>query len=111
MNDPAYLLATFQSLKGPPRLRAMGKMEAGSYLLSHTLEGAVPSAQESLTSVFGMGNGWDLSAIATGQGGCERMVEGWTEVLARPTEVGVIFSCPRPTLHLAVRSVARFTRG
>ena len=31
--------------------------EAGNYLLSHSREAAVPSAQESLTSVFGMGTG------------------------------------------------------
>ena len=36
-------------------------MEAGSYLLSHTLAGAVPSAQQGLTSVFGMGTGVTLA--------------------------------------------------
>jgi hypothetical protein len=30
---------------------------SGSYLLSHTVARAVPSAQEGLTSVFGMGTG------------------------------------------------------
>ena len=33
---------------------------AGSYLLSHSVAAAVPSAQEGLTSVFGMGTGMTL---------------------------------------------------
>ena len=32
-------------------------LKAGSYLLSHSGEAAVPSAREGLTSVFGMGTG------------------------------------------------------
>jgi hypothetical protein len=31
--------------------------ESGGYLLSHALAGAVPSAREGLTAVFGMGTG------------------------------------------------------
>ena len=34
---------------------------AGSYLLSHSVAAAVPSAQRGLTSVFGMGTGVALS--------------------------------------------------
>ena len=37
--------------------RAGVERMAGDYLLSHTREGAVPSAPEGLTSVFGMGTG------------------------------------------------------
>ena len=33
------------------------KIETGSYLVSHTVASAVPSAYKSLTSVFGMGTG------------------------------------------------------
>ena len=32
-------------------------IESGSYLVSHTVASAVPSAYKSLTSVFGMGTG------------------------------------------------------
>ena len=32
-------------------------LNSGNYLLSHTVARAVPSAQEGLTSVFGMGTG------------------------------------------------------
>ena len=35
----------------------MAFINAGNYLLSHTLSRAVPSAQQGLTSVFGMGTG------------------------------------------------------
>jgi hypothetical protein len=35
----------------------LSSSNSGSYLLSHTVARAVPSAQEGLTSVFGMGTG------------------------------------------------------
>ena len=42
------------------RPRRISDKAAGSYLLSHSVAAAVPSAQEGLTSVFGMGTGMTL---------------------------------------------------
>lgn len=43
------------------------KKRPGNYLLSHRLYPAVPSAQEGLTSVFGMVTGGSLPLLSPGQ--------------------------------------------
>ena len=54
-----YLFALFKlsHKKTPPDFSEGVVKEFGDDLLSHTVTRAVPSAQESLTSVFGMGTG------------------------------------------------------
>ncbi len=43
--------------KGPKLLSELGALKSGDVLLSHRVTPAVPSAQEGLTSEFGMGSG------------------------------------------------------
>ena len=77
------------------RTTPKGCMEAGSYLLSHTLEGAVPSAQESLTSVFGMGTGGTSPLSPPAKVAETRTVEGGIGVPA--------FCQPKLAVHPKVR--------
>ena len=58
--DLEICLRLFFSKKNPPRRNWHGgfyRKEFGGDLLSHPVTQAVPSAQRSLTSVFGMGTG------------------------------------------------------
>ena len=46
-------------------LSALRKMDLGSHLLSHAVSSIVPSADQVLTIVFGMGTGVSPDRIAT----------------------------------------------
>ena len=83
--------------------------EAGNYLLSHTREGAVPSAQEGLTSVFGMGTGGTppLSSPAkVMQGGGGRRRREFREgQVVRAISTGTLYASQRlhvPPINLVV---------
>ena len=48
----------------PARVSGLLDVNAGDYLISHTLSRAVPSARRGLTSVFGMGTGVTLAVCS-----------------------------------------------
>ena len=69
-------------------------MSPGSDLLSHAVASAVPSAQEGLTSVFGMGTGVAPPAMPPGNESVWRLkgARPNTEILGRSQ---TLFSPPR----------------
>jgi hypothetical protein len=75
MQFSRYILTDFISHQWPPQQwnplitgKPSGKLnkDSGSHLLSHAVTSIVPSADQVLTVVFGMGTGVSPDRIATG---------------------------------------------